>query len=181
MQVRAVVTKEDFGPIAEYPKPPGGYRYLCLLQLSFPKVLGLGWMPRVCLRSSHLHFRGCWHVLYTARFHLYGSALSWQSALKHLSQAQFSLYGKAVACKWFAPLMDSLQWFREVVTAEHFLCVHYGVTSPQTFAIWICHYLFSQCKYFRAVTSSRKKKEGNCFCLNCVEGDNFHTLSLSII
>lgn len=120
----------------------------------FPK----GWMLRVCLWSSHLHVRGCWHLLYAARFHLYGSALSWQSAqnisVKHSLASAEKLLLASRSHQW---------WIRynglEELLLQSIFSVHYGVTSPQRFAIWICHYLFSQCKYFRAVTSSRKKKK----------------------
>lgn len=102
-------------------------------------------------------------------------SLLWDSSVKHsLASIAKLLLASRLHQWWF--LYNGLE--KLLLLA---LSIHYGITSPQRWAIWICHYFFSQCKYFRTITSSRRMKEMDFMVLILCGGeDNFHTLSLSI-
>lgn len=149
-----MVTEEDFWPIAEYPEPPGGYRYLCLLQLGFPKVGCWGFVSGAPTCTSGDAGIFCTQLAFICMALRFPGRVLQNISVKHSLASAEKLLLASRSHQW---------WIRynglEELLLQSIFSVHYGVTSPQRFAIWICHYLFSQCKYFRAVTSSSKKKK----------------------
>lgn len=174
-----MVTEEDFWPIAEYPEPPGGYRYLCLLQLGFPKVGCWGFVSGAPTCTSGDAGIFCTQLAFICMaLHFPGRVLQNISVKHSLASAEKLLFASR-----------SHQWWIRYNGFEELLL-------QSIFSVFIMESLLHRDLQFEfAITFSlsvsilelwlhpekKKKKEGNCFWLNCVEGDNFHTLPLSII